>query len=55
VAYETKIIFRLLAEAIGRTKTVEEAYTVIVQSASVEGVILPSYEEFQAQLKKQQE
>ena len=52
MAYETKVILTLIAEAIGRAETVEEAYTIIVQAASVDGVTLPSYEEFIAQLKK---
>ena len=51
MAYETKVILTLIAEAIGRTETVEEAYNVVVQAASVEGVSLPSYEEFIAQLR----
>jgi len=54
MAYETKVILALIAEAIGRTETVEEAYTVVVQAASVEGVTLPSYEEFVSQLKNKQ-
>jgi len=51
MAYETKVILTLLAEYVGRAETVEEAYTVIVRAANVEGVKLPSYEEFQEQLK----
>jgi len=55
MAYETKLIFRLLAEAIGRTDTVEEAYNVVMQAANVEGVIIPTYEDFREQLKGKKE
>ena len=46
MAYETKVILALLARQIGNSKTVEEAYTAVVEAANVEGVNLPSYEEF---------
>jgi len=55
MAYETKLIFRLLAEAIGRTETVEESYNVVMQAASVEGVFTPTYEDFRKQLKGKKE
>ena len=51
MAYETKVILTLLAEYVGRAKTVEEAYDVIVKAANVEGVELPSYKEFIKQQK----
>jgi len=54
MAYETKVILALLAQQIGRAKTIKEAYTLVVQAASVEGFILPSYEEFQKDLEKLQ-
>ena len=50
MALETKIIIKLLAEAIGRAKTIEEAYTILADAADVEGISLPSYEEFQAKI-----
>jgi len=50
MAYETKVILTLLAEYVGRAKTVKEAYDVIVRAANVEGVELPNYEEFLRQL-----
>jgi hypothetical protein len=46
MAYETKVILALLAQQIGRSKTVKEAYTAVVRAANVEGVQLPTYEEF---------
>jgi hypothetical protein len=55
MAYETKVIFNLLADSIGRVETVKEAYNVVKRAANVEGVKLPSYEEFQAELKKEKE
>ncbi|MCL2575908.1 MAG: hypothetical protein FWE33_05690 [Defluviitaleaceae bacterium] len=52
MAYETKVILTLLAEYIGRAATVEEAYECVVKAANVEGLKLPSYAEFQKQIKK---
>jgi hypothetical protein len=46
MAYETKVILSLLARQVGNSETLEEAYTAIVDAANVEGVQLPSYEEF---------
>ena len=55
MAYETKAIFSLLANSIGRTKSVREAYNVVVKAANVEGVRLPTYEEFIEELKEEQQ
>jgi len=52
MAFETKVILTLLAEYVGRAETVEEAYNVIVKAANVEGLELPSYEEFIKKMKK---
>jgi len=54
MAYETKAIFSLLADSIGRAKTVREAYNIIVKAANIEGVHIMSYEEFMEQLKEMQ-
>lgn len=45
MAYETKVILTLLAERISNADTVEEAYDVIVNAASIEGLQLPTFEE----------
>jgi len=45
MAYETKVILKLLANAIGNAETIEEAYEVIAEAASVEDLTLPSYDE----------
>ena len=50
MAYETKVILMLLAGQIGRARSVKEAYSMVVKAASVEGLELPSYEEFQKEL-----
>lgn len=55
MAFETKAIFSLLSDSVGRTKSVKEAYNVIVKAANVEGVKLPSYDDFIAQLKEEEE
>ena len=46
MSYETKVILALLAQRIGMAKSVKEAYEAIVMAASVEGLELPSYEDF---------
>ena len=46
MAYETKVILTLLAQQVGNCKTVKEAYTYIINAAKVEGLELPSYEDF---------
>ena len=50
VAYETKVILMLLAQQVAKSKTVKEAYNAIARAASVEGVVLPPFEEFLAEL-----
>jgi len=52
MAYETKVILALLADSVGNAKTIEEAYNIIVQAANIEGVKLPSYEEFKEKKNK---
>ena len=52
MAYETKVILALLARQIGNAETIEEAYTAIVEAANVEGLQLPSYEEFKKEKEK---
>ena len=54
MAYETKVILLLLSQQVGKAKTLREAYTAIVDAASVEGLQLPSYEEFQEKVKELQ-
>jgi hypothetical protein len=49
--YETKVILALLARQVGNAETLEEAYNAIVEVANVEGVQLPSYEEFKEKQK----
>ena len=46
MAYETKVILTLLAQNVGLSKSVKEAYNYVVKAASVEGIKLPTYEEF---------
>jgi len=50
MASETRVIIKLLAEAIGRAKSVKEAYTILAKAADVEGITLPSYEDFLAEI-----
>jgi len=53
MALETKVILKLLTEAIGRASTIEEAYKIVAGAAEVEGVNVPSYEEFLANVEKE--
>jgi len=55
MAYETKVILTMLAEYIGRAETIEEAYNFVVKAANAEGLALPSYDEFQEQLKSEKQ
>ena len=53
MAYETKVILTMLSESIGRAKSLREAYDYVVNAANVEGVRLPSYDDFQEKVKEQ--
>ena len=55
MAYETQVIMKLLADSIGRAKTVKEAYNIVARAASNEGVKVPSYEEFLKMIEKESE
>jgi hypothetical protein len=55
MAYETKVILTLLSQLVGRAKSVKEAYTLIVKAANVEGVALPSYDQFMQEISEMQE
>jgi len=54
MAYETKVILTMIAEAIARAKTMKEAYGFVARAASIEGITLPSYDEFKAQLEAEE-
>jgi len=45
MAYETKVILTLIADAIARAKSTKEAYGYVVRAANAEGLQLPSFEE----------
>ena len=45
MAYETKVILKLIAKAVARAEDVEEAYEIIVEAANAEGLELPSYQD----------
>ena len=52
MAYETKVLLSTLAASISRAETIEEAYSVIVDAANVEGMQIPSYEEAKAKIEE---
>ena len=45
MAYDTKVILKLVARYIARSENLKEAYEAVCDAASVEGVSLPSYED----------
>jgi len=45
MALETKVILKLLADSVAKSKTLEEAYETVARAAKVEGLTLPSYKE----------
>ena len=53
MAYETKVILALLAQQVGKAKSVKEAYNAIVKAANVEGMQLASYEEFLKEMEEE--
>ena len=55
MAIETKMLMPLLSDSIGRAESVREAYSIIVKAANVEGINLPSYDEFRQNLKDEKE
>ena len=52
MALETKVILALLAQSIGKSTTTREAYNCVVKAANVEGLNLPSYDEFLQELEE---
>jgi hypothetical protein len=53
MALETKVIIALLAEAAAKAKTAKEVYNSIAVAGNVEGLQLPTYEEYQKSLAEQ--
>jgi len=53
MAYETKVILQQLAERIVVADTLEEAYGAVQRAASVEGVKLPTYDEYKKEIMKE--
>ncbi|MCL1878532.1 MAG: hypothetical protein FWF80_06715 [Defluviitaleaceae bacterium] len=52
MAFETKVLLNLLADGIGKSKSLKEAYNVVEKAANVEGVNLPTYDEYIAEQEK---
>jgi len=53
MAYDTKLIVKLIAQGIAKCDTVKEAYRYVKNAASVEGMELPTYEEMKEELEKE--
>jgi len=52
MSYETKVILKLLAAHVAKSKTLAEAYDAIADAASVEGLSLPTYKEAVEQIEE---
>ncbi|MCL2108594.1 MAG: hypothetical protein FWH20_04520 [Oscillospiraceae bacterium] len=50
--YDMKVLLSLLAQAIARTETVEEAYSIIANAANVEGLLIPAYKEMRDKIQE---
>lgn len=55
MAYETKVILKLIAQDVVKAKTVKEAYRAIKSAASVEGMELPSFDKMKKELESDEE
>ena len=45
MAYETKVILKMMASQIAKAKSLKEAYLFVADAANTEGLEIPSYEE----------
>jgi len=52
MAYETKVILKLLANQVARAESLEEAYIFIQEAANAEGLEVSSYEEAREKFKR---
>ena len=52
MAYDTKVILTMMAQAIAQSKNLEEAYMFIARAANVEGVQLPTYYDMLKEINK---
>ena len=50
MAYETKVILRMLANQVALAETTEQAFEMIRSAAQVEGLTIPGYEEVRKEL-----
>ena len=55
MAYETKVILRMLANQIALAETMEQAFEMVRTAAQVEGLTIPEYEEVRRELKVKKE
>ena len=51
MAYETKVILRMLANQVALAETLEQAFEMIRSAAEVEGLSVPDYDDIRKQLK----
>jgi len=54
MAIETKMLMSLLSDSVGRANSVREAYNIIAKAANVEGITLPSYDDFRESIKEEE-
>jgi hypothetical protein len=52
MAYDTKLIIRLIADNIAKSESLREAYDSVVEAANIEGVKLPNYKEAREEIER---
>jgi hypothetical protein len=52
MALETKVLLKLIAHAVATAENLDEAYFAVQNAANVEGIDLPSYEDYRKEIKK---
>ena len=55
MAYETKVLLKMLSEYVSQAKSIKQIYGFIQRAAAAEGMTLPSYEEIREILQKEME
>lgn len=55
MAYETKVILKMISQIIGNASSLRDAYEKVVDAASVEGLELPDYDTYQQKFNKKED
>jgi len=55
MAYDTKVMLKLIAQNVAKSKTVKEAYNTVKFAASAEDVDLPAFEDMKREFEDDSE